>query len=605
MLNIKKDRLDYGELLMPPEGYTLNSGIATTYSLDLHTLLAVPVALLYARALEGDFTLENRFDVLDAIQRTDQVLRVYCQKGKIKVPREHNRLFAFLEDAVAEVLPPHPWSSFHPKVWILRFEREKSVIYRLIVLSRNLTFDRSWDVALQMDGEVTAQAIPVNQPLVDLATYLNREAPFPNSKRFLEDLANAAFDGVEAFDTFQFYPIGLDWNADLYPNPLASRSFDRLLVVTPFLDEATLQTLHRICPGHKWLFSREEELKRMAPQTLAGYECYFLNRLIVEGEEYDTLEEETLEAQRQQLHAKIYIGRRDKEYHWLLGSANCTQPAFWRNTEFLIELRGRDYQCSPDKIAAILINAEAKHSFFERYEPVSVPDRTSEEDWETKMRRLEFQLISHSIDGRAIERINQNYDLQLQINLNELVIEETFTVKLAPLNERGEGRKLIPGSPNTLLFENQKLTDLSVFVKITITHEQGLSRQFLSKINIELPEIRKKRIVRQLIDSQDKFFRYLRFLLAESPYDEDTIIPSKKKTHDPPDGDGAGSSAMAFDMPIFEQLLVAASRRPEKLRTINNLIDRIRAEEENEQTAVIPQEFIDFWEVFQPLIPDQ
>ena len=45
MLDVKKDRLDYGELLMPPEGFQLSSGIATTYSLDLHTLLAIPVAL--------------------------------------------------------------------------------------------------------------------------------------------------------------------------------------------------------------------------------------------------------------------------------------------------------------------------------------------------------------------------------------------------------------------------------------------------------------------------------------------------------------------------------------------------------------------------------
>ena len=40
-----KDRINYGEVLMAPEGYKLDRAIGTTYSLDLETLAAISIAL--------------------------------------------------------------------------------------------------------------------------------------------------------------------------------------------------------------------------------------------------------------------------------------------------------------------------------------------------------------------------------------------------------------------------------------------------------------------------------------------------------------------------------------------------------------------------------
>jgi hypothetical protein len=49
MLDVKRNRLDYGRLLIPPEGFTLRQAVATTYSVDLDTLLSIPIALYYAQ----------------------------------------------------------------------------------------------------------------------------------------------------------------------------------------------------------------------------------------------------------------------------------------------------------------------------------------------------------------------------------------------------------------------------------------------------------------------------------------------------------------------------------------------------------------------------
>ncbi len=52
MLQPNKDRLDYGNLLMPPEGFQLDNAIATSYSLDLDALISIPVALYFAHSLD-------------------------------------------------------------------------------------------------------------------------------------------------------------------------------------------------------------------------------------------------------------------------------------------------------------------------------------------------------------------------------------------------------------------------------------------------------------------------------------------------------------------------------------------------------------------------
>ncbi len=169
MLDIRKHRLDYGAMLIPPSGYRLAKAVAATYTLDLNTLLSIPVALFFSQTMEGNFETE-RVQLLEAIQRCPDVLRIYHQKGKIHVPRKHNRLYGLLEPCVVGILPDDAYTAFHPKVWVLRYEHDdEPTRYRVIVLSRNLTYDRSWDIAASLDGEVTDTRQRKNQPC--------REAP--------------------------------------------------------------------------------------------------------------------------------------------------------------------------------------------------------------------------------------------------------------------------------------------------------------------------------------------------------------------------------------------------------------------------------------------
>jgi len=152
MLNFKTDRLTYAELLVPPEaGFELTDAVGTTYSLDLFALLAIPVAMFYNRSLDGNY-MQNRYDILEAIRKSKERVTVFCQRCKIHAPDSYSNLLAFVEDCIIEVMPENEFTSFHPKIWVLRFEKKRQVRYRLAVLSRNLTFDRSWDISCFGDG---------------------------------------------------------------------------------------------------------------------------------------------------------------------------------------------------------------------------------------------------------------------------------------------------------------------------------------------------------------------------------------------------------------------------------------------------------------------
>jgi len=141
------------DLLKPPKGFSLKQAVLTTYSLDLEALLGLPLAVL-AHA-DGDVRdlLEEPLRLLEALRETGERIDVFVDEGGIAIPHSQRALYAVLETCVHPVRAPNG-GVFHPKVWFARFvdEKDASSVLRVAVLSRNLTFDRSWDVALVSEG---------------------------------------------------------------------------------------------------------------------------------------------------------------------------------------------------------------------------------------------------------------------------------------------------------------------------------------------------------------------------------------------------------------------------------------------------------------------
>lgn len=317
MLEFRNDRLDYGRLLIPPEGHRLDRAIAATYSLDLNTLLSIPVALFYSQTLEGQLQGE-RFQLLEAIQRTAGLVTVYCQHGQIHVPDRYNRLFAFMEQMIVPVTMGDAFSSFHPKVWVLRYRSEdsrQSLFYRVLILSRNLTYDRSWDLAVALEGKVALAPRRDNRPLVDFLAYLHRIRPLADYTRFVRDLARVKFETPQKFARVRFHPIGIPGYTE---SPVLTADAEEALCMSPFVDDDTLLALRERVAGKLWLFSRRAELQKLPPATVRACQAHCLADRVVEGER-EADDGSPLDCQPQDLHAKLFVFQQPEQTRWLVG----------------------------------------------------------------------------------------------------------------------------------------------------------------------------------------------------------------------------------------------------------------------------------------------
>lgn len=151
------------DALRPPAGYRVDVAVGTTYSLNLTAMLLAPLSFaLFDQGNAHDIGAVDPIRLLEAVRRHADHTTVFCQAGGIHVPGNYRSILTFVEDSVLEVLPPHQGAIFHPKVWAIRFESsEGKRLHRVVILSRNLTLDRSWDTALVLDEDEAGTIDPL------------------------------------------------------------------------------------------------------------------------------------------------------------------------------------------------------------------------------------------------------------------------------------------------------------------------------------------------------------------------------------------------------------------------------------------------------------
>jgi len=223
MLNPNQDRLEYSQILSAPEGYQLDFAVGTTYSLDLDALVGACISLGLSEETDSDL-MRNPICLLEALRATGDKLALFCQGGQIHLPSKVTSLYVLLEHMVYQVSCTRKndvkgYPSFHPKFWLLRYlNSKKEPVYRVAVLSRNLTFDRSWDVSFYMNGKLTQTETDKNQPVIDFLDYLigDRAAErLPKEKKrkvrqMMKELPFIAFDpACREFQDFEFLPTGI------------------------------------------------------------------------------------------------------------------------------------------------------------------------------------------------------------------------------------------------------------------------------------------------------------------------------------------------------------------------------------------------------------
>ena len=118
-----EQRTLYGANLQPPAGYVFDAAIATTFSLDFETALAVPVSLALFAAENRDEILAHPLALLEGAERIAGRLLVFTDAGHIQAhTRPQSRLCSLLERIIVEVAAPNE-GAFHPKMWAFASSR--------------------------------------------------------------------------------------------------------------------------------------------------------------------------------------------------------------------------------------------------------------------------------------------------------------------------------------------------------------------------------------------------------------------------------------------------------------------------------------------------
>jgi hypothetical protein len=269
-----------------------------------------------------------------------------------------------------------------------------------------------------------------------------------------------AFDRPGQFDKLTFIPSGIPGrDGTRHVNPIGRKKWEKLLVISPFLDESTLDILRGNTEKEGTLLSRKEELDALPAETLSRWNCWQFSETVLNGELQEKLSEPGAEARLQNLHAKIFIGNRDGRTDWYLGSANCSAPAQDRNTEFMVHLRGSDVAGIriKDVMESLTLNDKKEEpGLFERYRSEARPKDQISRNLDRSIRKIRHDLSRMPLSGFAERMIGGTaFALILEIDAQNLSLEEGFQVRVRPIGETAKNAVPIsPGNRNLITHFN-------------------------------------------------------------------------------------------------------------------------------------------------------
>jgi hypothetical protein len=588
------------EALRPPDGYSLDAALGTTYTLDLVALLTAPLSFALLDWQDDDGRpLKDPLALVEAVRRHADRISLFCQAGEIKVPTGEKQLLAYLEESVVEVASPQKGHLFHPKLWVLRYAgREDPVRYRVVCLSRNLTFDRAWDTTVVLDGELTERqrGFATNNPLADFVKKLPALATRPVPDRVAaqvdqiqRELRVVRFELPEPFDEVEFWPLGVPGARSPFDYPV-----DRLLVISPFVSDKALQRMTDGGEGHI-LVTRPESLARLKKKTLDRFQRTCILGDAVEGEaNADEDPDGTMNNELRGLHAKVYVIDNGWDAAILTGSANATDAAFGGNVELLVELRGKKSHCGVD---AVLSTEKGQATLASLLQDASAPDETPEPD-------LTEELLKRRLDGAQQAIIDARpklviapakedglfaatLEFEKQRNTPSHTQLRTWPITLHPDAAKPVEVKNARVDLGRLSFE--ALTSFVAFEIEAAEEGQKATRRFVLNLPTErMPAGRREKILRWLLKDPAQVLRLLLLLLADSPEEGIEALLQGRR-----DKEGGTGLAAWGERQIFESLMRALDRGPERLDQVASLVADLEADPETK--SLLPPGFHEIW----------
>jgi len=588
--------------------------------MDLMSLLMAPLSMALNDVRDRQETLHDPIAVLEALDKTAERFAVFCQSGRIAVPRVDTRLFTYLEKVVMEVQPASMDGVFHPKTWLLRFAAEDEdlpIVYRFLCLSRNLTFDRSWDTILTLDGvlEDRKNAFSRNRPLAEFVAALPKLACGPVRKPLREhidiladEVLRVRFEPPERFeDKIGFLPSGIPGHLGEFLLEAGQRN----LVMSPFLSEQVLEPLTESGEDNV-LISRLDSLDTLSGEMIAALESrgsiFFMDEGAERPDDLDA-EEAPHESNRDAhgdlsgLHAKLYI----MEHGWRAtigtGSANATNAAYRSlNVEFVTELRGLKSKFGIDRLLGSEDDKVALRNMLRPYVRSQMPESDEkariqmelEGELETARRCLSRLGLTAAVSPAT----DDIYTLAVTGQEAADGFPSSVTGQCHPISLKNDhARDISPAlGGGRIEFEGMSLVALTGFAAFELSTRRDshkASVAFVLNLPISgIPSHRNSSILHHIIADRSRFLRYLLFLLADDDAQFGAYGPLSAGLSQDPDSHAKGVGAI----PLLEELIRAYSRKPEKIDRIGRLIDDLK--KAGQADDLLPEGFDAVWQTF-------
>ncbi len=591
------DRSLLSEHLLPPHGFAFTDAIICTYSLDLIALGGVPLALLQSDPLALEGAAGARLEALRAVREMASRLTVFCQAGAIHVPAEWRDAFLWLEGSVVQVCPVAARAVFHPKLWLLRFANEAGdVRYRLLILSRNLTYDRSWDVIARLEGTFVSRKndMRASKPLVQFVEALGTDDAIPvvgdmsqahrdRRDRFALELRTVKFIRPDdKSGEFAFWPLGIPGHqyslAHLFdggrsPFQVWAKRVQlpgrRLLVVSPFLSESMVNAL--ATSGFPvTLVSREDVLDERAgclPEQWVSDDAKqvfsFRQEMALDGIALSGL------------HAKFWVADDGWVTHVWVGSVNATEAAFTRNVEFMLQIVGPRSRIGVD----VLLGDQGLKQLTTPYvRQQEVPD-PAQQTLRRQRDALNW-LLNGLVTGQQLRvRIDPSADGKWQLSLAmsaslPLTVEDLAVQwRARPISVPWSRVATAADDGSICRCDDLSLHELTEFWTLALTvpgTELCAEATVRLKADGEWPtfQARESAALSRHLRDADSLALYLEFVLAG---DDEGLRERLRRQRQHGHGDGTHNAAPV--RPLFETLMQALAARPEALDEVVELIE--------------------------------
>jgi hypothetical protein len=596
------------DALRPPPGHELDLAVGTTYTLDLYALLTAPVAFaMFDREAEDGSPQLDPIAALQALRRYAGRITLFCQAGDIAVPRDYRSLVVYLENSIFPVVPPNPDAIFHPKVWCIRYRHPDTgtLAFRLLCMSRNLTFDRSWDTILRVEGELadTVHHPELREFVLALPRLAEAVKPIPEDRMVAIDglaaeLARVKWTGPEGMEIERFWPLGHDSRARW---PYTGRA-DRFFVASPFVTKGALARLTKGVRG-SILLSRPETLDQ-----LGGIATGHLRERLVLSADARELTTDPIDTETEGpgnvlegLHAKLVVADIPYGGRVWTGSANLTDAAFGGNVEFITELRGSKRVCGLDSIIGDQTTRIGLRKLVEPYEPATAEGRGLT-DLEQAEQRLDWARrvlgrLRYTATCRKDE--SDTYELELTgVPLEDVPLDPVSldglaaTVRPVTLGDGVAAAIAVDPSGLTVRYRlsYEAITPFFAFRLWPLDDALALDTTFL--INADLvgaPGDRAENVMVGLLKNRADLIRFLLLLLGDVDDALAAITGEEPATWK---GGGSWASATGSEA-LLEPLVRAYSRDRSRLHEIQHVMEELAKTETGR--GILPEGWDEVW----------